>query len=76
MLLSLRYNPQTQRYIYKRVMVHVQAVISILQQIKYTGETFSGSKTTIYHGHIIIVRFNCLYQERKITPDTIGKILR
>ena len=32
MLLSLRSNPQTQRYIYKKVMVHVQAVAITSQQ--------------------------------------------
>ena len=35
-LLSLRSSPQTQRYIYKRVMVHAQAIAITLSQIRYS----------------------------------------
>ena len=54
---------------------YLENVNRILQRMKHAGETFSGSKTTIYSDHIIIVGFKCSYEERKLTNDTIGKIL-
>jgi len=44
--------------------------------MKHARGMFSGPKTTMYSDHITIVGFDCLYQERKHTPDTIEKILK
>jgi len=68
---TLDKNPGIKRFVFK----YLENVYRILQRIKHVGGTFSGPKTTIYSDHIIIVGFECSYEERKLTNDAIGKIL-
>jgi len=43
--------------------------------MKHAGGTFSGPKMTICSDHIVIVGFEYSYEEKKLTNNTIGKIL-
>ena len=61
--------------IWRFVFEHLEAMNRILQRMKYAGDIFSGPKTTICSDHIAIAGFQCLYEGRKPTSNTIGKIL-
>jgi len=69
---TLDQNPGIRRFVFE----HLVNVNRILQRMKYAGGTFSGPKMMICSDHIIIVGFECSYEGRKLTNDTIGKILR
>ena len=68
---TLEHNSGIWRFVFK----HLEVVNRILQRMKYAGGTFSGPKMTICSDHITIVGFQCLYEGRKPTSNTIGKIL-
>ena len=44
-----------------RKFKHLNTINQILQYMKYTGEMFLGSKTTMCSNHIITVEFDYLY---------------
>ncbi|KAF7777764.1 hypothetical protein Agabi119p4_3836 [Agaricus bisporus var. burnettii] len=67
----LKGNPGIRRFVYE----HMNNTNRILQRMKYSGGTFSGPKTTICADKITIVGFDCSYEGRRPTTDTIGKIL-
>ena len=69
---TLDQNPGIRRFVFE----HLVNVNRILQRMKHAGGTFSGPKMMICSDHIIIVGFECSYEGRKLTNDTIGKILR
>jgi len=68
---TLDRNPGIRRFVFE----YLENVNRILQRMKYVGGTFSGPTMIICSDHIIIVGFECLYEGRKPTNDTIGKIL-
>ena len=68
---TLDQNPGIRRFMFE----HLANVNRILQRMKHAGGTFLGPKMIICSDHIIIVGFKCSYEERKLTNDTIGKIL-
>ncbi|KAF9440996.1 hypothetical protein P691DRAFT_637774, partial [Macrolepiota fuliginosa MF-IS2] len=57
------------------VWEHMQMVNRVLERMKYAGGTFSGPKTIVCADHITLVGFDCSYQGRRPTADTIGSIL-
>jgi len=68
---TLDWNPRIRKFMFE----HLENINRILQRMKHAGGTFSGPKMTICSDHITIVGFECLYEGRKLTSNTIGKIL-
>ena len=69
---TLDQNPGIRKFVFE----YLENVNRILQKMKHAGGIFLGPKMTICSDHIIIVGFECLYEGRKPTNDTIRKILR
>ena len=68
---TLDWNPKIRKFVFK----YLENINRILQRMKYAGGTFLGPQMTICSNYITIVGFECSYEGRKLTSDTIGKIL-
>jgi len=68
---TLDWNPKIRKFVFK----YLENINRILQRMKYAGGTFLGPQMTICSNYITIVGFECSYEGRKSTSDTIGKIL-
>jgi len=68
---TLDRNPRIRKFVFE----HLENVNRILQRMKHARGTFSGPKTTICSDYITIVGFECSYERKKPTSNTIGKIL-
>jgi len=67
---TLMNNLRIRKFIFK----YLNTMNRRLQYIKYTERIFLSLKTIICSNHIIIVRFYCLHQEQKSTPDIIRSL--
>ena len=64
-------NPGIRRF----VMEHLINVNRIIQHIKYCGATFSGHKSILCAGEIMVVGHMCSYEGRVLTTERIKVIM-
>ena len=64
-------NPGIQRFIWE----HFQDLNRIVQQIKYSGRTFSGYKSTLCAPEITVLGHHCTFDGRLPDQDKLSKII-